>query len=219
MAKPLVRRTAHDHPAGPGKIPPPGGIQPSQPPAAALPPAHVQPPSTPVFIPNEDHGSILAIIEAPQGTSHYDMMANVQKLANIARQDPSVEAFFSGTGGPNFGRMFFHLIPATSATSPSTTSMRVFLQNPPTIRIGGSLTKSLYQFTLLSGDTAALYKAAPELEREMAKLPGLMDVTSDLQIKNPELHVEIDRDKAATLRVTPAGSPPSTPPTINTESS
>jgi HAE1 family hydrophobic/amphiphilic exporter-1 len=81
--------------------------------------------------------------------------------------------------------------------------MRVFLQNPPTIRIGGSLTKSLYQYTLLSGDTAALYKAAPELEREMAKLPGLMDVTSDLQIKNPELHVEIDRDKAATLRVTP----------------
>jgi HAE1 family hydrophobic/amphiphilic exporter-1 len=97
--------------------------------------------------------------------------------------------------------------------------MRVFLQNPPTIRIGGSLTKSLYQYTLLSGDTAALYKAAPELEREMAKLPGLMDVTSDLRIKNPELHVKIDRDKAATLRVTPAGSPPSKPPTIKTESS
>ncbi|MFN9083368.1 MAG: efflux RND transporter permease subunit, partial [Acidobacteriota bacterium] len=177
------------------------------------------------FIPNEDQGSILAIIEAPQGTSHYDMMANVQKLANIARQDPSVEAFFSGTGGtsgavatggPNFGRMFFHLIPRHERKESvddvinrlrpklnALPNMRVFLQNPPTIRIGGSLTKSLYQYTLLSGDTAALYKAAPELEREMAKLPGLMDVTSDLQIKNPELHVEIDRDKAATLRVTP----------------
>ncbi|MCA2970402.1 MAG: efflux RND transporter permease subunit [Acidobacteriaceae bacterium] len=177
------------------------------------------------FIPNEDQGSILAIIEAPQGTSHYDMMANVQKLANIARQDPSVEAFFSGTGGtsgavatggPNFGRMFFHLIPRHERKESvddvinrlrpqlnALPNMRVFLQNPPTIRIGGSLTKSLYQYTLLSGDTAALYKAAPELEREMARIPGLMDVTSDLQIKNPELHVEIDRDKAATLRVTP----------------
>jgi HAE1 family hydrophobic/amphiphilic exporter-1 len=177
------------------------------------------------FIPNEDQGNILAIVEAPQGTSHYDMMANVQKLAEIARQDPAVEAFFSGTGGtsgavatggPNFGRMFFHLIPrherhesvddVINRLRPQLNAlpnMRVFLQNPPTIRIGGSLTKSLYQYTLLSGDTAALYKAAPELEREMAKLPGLMDVTSDLQIKNPELHVEIDRDKAATLRVTP----------------
>ena len=177
------------------------------------------------FIPNEDQGNILAIVEAPQGTSHYDMMANVQKLAEIARQDPAVEAFFSGTGGtsgavatggPNFGRMFFHLIPrherhesvddVINRLRPKLNAlpnMRVFLQNPPTIRIGGSLTKSLYQYTLLSGDTAALYKAAPELEREMAKLPGLMDVTSDLQIKNPELHVEIDRDKAATLRVTP----------------
>ncbi len=177
------------------------------------------------FIPNEDQGNILAIVEAPQGTSHYDMMANVQKLADIARQDPAVEAFFSGTGGtsgavatggPNFGRMFFHLIPrherhesvddVINRLRPKLNAlpnMRVFLQNPPTIRIGGSLTKSLYQYTLLSGDTAALYKAAPELEREMAKLPGLMDVTSDLQIKNPELHVEIDRDKAATLRVTP----------------
>jgi HAE1 family hydrophobic/amphiphilic exporter-1 len=177
------------------------------------------------FIPNEDQGNILAIVEAPQGTSHYDMMANVPKLADIARKDPSVEAFFSGTGGtsgavatggPNFGRMFFHLIPRHERKESvddvinrlrpklnALPNMRVFLQNPPTIRIGGSLTKSLYQYTLLSGDTAALYKAAPELEREMAKLPGLMDVTSDLQIKNPELHVEIDRDKAATLRVTP----------------
>jgi HAE1 family hydrophobic/amphiphilic exporter-1 len=81
--------------------------------------------------------------------------------------------------------------------------MRAFLQVPPSIRIGGSLTKSLYQYTLLSADTAALYKYAPDMEREMAKLPGLIDVTSDLQIKNPELHVVIDRDKAATLRVTP----------------
>ncbi|MFN9459201.1 MAG: efflux RND transporter permease subunit, partial [Acidobacteriota bacterium] len=152
------------------------------------------------FIPNEDQGNILAIVEAPQGTSHYDMMANVPKLADIARKDPSVEAFFSGTGGtsgavatggPNFGRMFFHLIPRHERKESvddvinrlrpklnALPNMRVFLQNPPTIRIGGSLTKSLYQYTLLSGDTAALYKAAPELEREMAKLPGLMDVTS-----------------------------------------
>ncbi len=177
------------------------------------------------FIPTEDQGNILAIVEGPQGTSHLTMAENIQKLAAIGRQDPAVEAFFSGmggtsgavaTGGPNFGRMFFHLIPlherkesveqVIARLRPKLNvlpNMRVFLQNPPTIRIGGSLTKSLYQYTLLSSDTSALYKSAPELEKEMAKIPGLMDVTSDLQIKNPELHVLIDRDKAATLHVTP----------------
>jgi HAE1 family hydrophobic/amphiphilic exporter-1 len=177
------------------------------------------------FIPNEDVGQIFTIVEAPQGTSHLTMMKNIQKLADIARQDPAVEAFFSGmgstsgsvaSGGPNFGRMFFHLKPrherkesveqVIARLRPKLNSlpdMKAFLQIPPTIRIGGSLTKSLYQYTLLSGDTTALYKAAPEIEKEMAKLPGLIDVTSDLQIRNPELHVIIDRDKAATLNVTP----------------
>ena len=81
--------------------------------------------------------------------------------------------------------------------------MRAFLQNPPSIRIGGSLTKSLYQYTLMSGDTPVLYKSAIDMEKEMAQIPGLQDVTSDLQIKSPELHVVIDRDRAAALRVTP----------------
>ncbi|MBL8237895.1 MAG: efflux RND transporter permease subunit [Bryobacterales bacterium] len=177
------------------------------------------------FIPNEDMGQIFTIVEAPQGTSHITMMENVQKLSDIARKDPAVRAFFSGvggtsgsvsTGGPNFGRMFFHLKPLHERKEGvdavmarlrrplnSLPDMRAFLQNPPTIRIGGSLTKSLYQYTLLSGDTNALYKSAPEMEKAMAKIPGLIDVTSDLQIRNPELHVIIDRDKAATLAVTP----------------
>ena len=177
------------------------------------------------FIPSEDTGQILTIIEAPQGTSHTQMMANVQKMAEIAKKDPAVEAFFSGVGGtsgavsnngPNFGRLFFHLKPMHERKESvdavmarlrpklnSDPNLRAFLQNPPSIRIGGSLTKSLYQYTLLSGDTATLYKSIPEMEKEMAKIPGVVDVTTDLQIKNPELHVEIDRDKAATLHVTP----------------
>lgn len=177
------------------------------------------------FIPSEDNGQIFTTIEAPQGTSHEQMFVNVQKLAEIARQDPAVEAFFSGTGGtsssvstggPNFARMFFHLKPrherdldvdgVMARLRPKLNSlpdMRAYMQNPPTIRIGGSLSKSLYQYTLLSGDTAALYKSIPGMEREMAKIPGLIDVTTDLQIKNPELYVVIDRDKAASLRVTP----------------
>ena len=83
------------------------------------------------------------------------------------------------------------------------TGMRVFLQNPPTIRIGGQFTKSLYQFTLSSPDTEQLYKYAGMLEAKMKTLPSLDDVTSDLQVKNPQANVVVDRDKASALGVTP----------------
>ncbi len=83
------------------------------------------------------------------------------------------------------------------------TGVRVFLQNPPTIRIGGQSTKSLYQFTLSSPDTQQLYKYAEMLEAKMKTLPSLDDVTSDLQVKNPQANVVVDRDKASALGVTP----------------
>ena len=77
-----------------------------------------------------------------------------------------------------------------------------FMQNLPPIRIGGNLTKSLYQFTLQSPDTAELYQSAMNLEAKMRGLPGLTDVTSDLQVKNPQVNVVIERDKASALGVT-----------------
>jgi HAE1 family hydrophobic/amphiphilic exporter-1 len=77
--------------------------------------------------------------------------------------------------------------------------IRAFLQNPPPIRIGGTLTKSLYQLTLQDPDTAELYKYAPVLEEKLRAMRGLQDVTSDLQIKNPQVSVQIDRDKATAL--------------------
>jgi HAE1 family hydrophobic/amphiphilic exporter-1 len=80
--------------------------------------------------------------------------------------------------------------------------IQVFLQNPPPIRIGGLLTKSQYQFTLQSPEFKELYEHAPVLEARMRELPSLQDVTSDLQINNPQVNVEIDRDKASVLRIT-----------------
>jgi HAE1 family hydrophobic/amphiphilic exporter-1 len=81
--------------------------------------------------------------------------------------------------------------------------MRVFLQNPPAIRIGGRGSKSLYQFTLSSPDIAQLYTSAEALQAKMATLPDLADVTSDLQVDNPQANVVVDRDKASALGVTP----------------
>jgi HAE1 family hydrophobic/amphiphilic exporter-1 len=77
-----------------------------------------------------------------------------------------------------------------------------FMQNPPPIQIGGRLTKSEYQFTLQGPDTTELYREALKLEGELRTTPGLQEVTTDLQISNPQVNVDIDRDKANALGVT-----------------
>jgi HAE1 family hydrophobic/amphiphilic exporter-1 len=79
--------------------------------------------------------------------------------------------------------------------------MRVFIANPPVINIGGRSSKSTYQFTLTSSDDQALYQGAAVLERRLAEVPGLTDVTSDLQIKNPQVQVRINRDRASALGI------------------
>jgi len=82
--------------------------------------------------------------------------------------------------------------------------IQVFLRNPPPIQIGGNVTNSQYQFALQSPDTEQLYQVATQFEQQMQSLPGIQDVTSDLQIANPQVNVNIDRDKASALGVTAA---------------
>jgi len=171
------------------------------------------------FLPNEDQGSIFAFTEAAEGISFDAMMGQQKQVAAIVAKNPYVDNFFSsiGAGGINVagntGRIFIRLVPRSKrppaekiiqdlrpqfATIPG---IRVFPQILPTIRLGGMLTKGLYQFTLQSPDISELYKYAPLLQDKMRTIPGLLDVNSDLQIKNPQLNVILDRDKAATLAV------------------
>jgi hydrophobic/amphiphilic exporter-1 (mainly G- bacteria), HAE1 family len=80
--------------------------------------------------------------------------------------------------------------------------INVFLRNDPPIRIGGIQSKALYQFTLQGASTSELFSASQDFLGKMRELPGLEDVTSDLQIKNPQINVVIDRDKSSALGVT-----------------
>jgi len=173
------------------------------------------------FLPSEDIGQIFGFTEAAQGISFDSMKQHQLAVMEVVRQDPNVHAFSStaGAGGPsptgNVGRIFITLKPRArrklnadeviQELRPKLAAIpgiQVFLQNPPPIRIGGQLTKSQYQFTLQSPETKELYEYAPQLEAKMRALPGLQDVTSDLQVKNPQVNLEIDRDKASALRVT-----------------
>lgn len=78
----------------------------------------------------------------------------------------------------------------------------MFMQNPPPIRLEATLSKAQYQFVLQSPDTGNLYENATAFEQKLRGLPMLQDVTSDLQIKNPQVNLEIDRDRCAALGIT-----------------
>ncbi|OGP53376.1 MAG: acriflavine resistance protein B [Deltaproteobacteria bacterium RBG_13_52_11b] len=171
------------------------------------------------FLPSEDIGIISGTTEAEQGISFEAMVAYHQALAAILRQDVNVDSFMSTVGGGgrtgNYGGIGILLKPRSQrllsadeviqelrpklATVPG---LRVYLQNPPPIRIGGYMSRSQYQFALQSPDTNELYRFASVLEAKMRQLPSLQDVSSDLQIKNPQVNIEINRDKASALGVT-----------------
>jgi hydrophobic/amphiphilic exporter-1 (mainly G- bacteria), HAE1 family len=176
------------------------------------------------FIPSEDTGQILINTEGAQGVSYEQMVRNQQQLAAIVLNDPNVESFFSsvGIGGSgltgNTGRIFMKLKPRKERKLSAdelirelrpklirVPGIRVSLQNPPVIRVGGRLSRSLYQFTLQSPDAADLYRGAAIFEERLRALPDFRDVGSDLQLKNPQLQVVLDRDKASTMGVTAQG--------------
>ena len=173
------------------------------------------------FLPSEDTGQIFGITEAAQGISFDSMKEHQLKVSAIVSQDPNVASFMSGVGpiGPfvttNTGRVMLRLKPRSERRLSADQiigelrpklaqlpGIRVFLQNPPPIRIGGTVSKSQYQFSLQSPNTKELFAIAPVLEAKLKELPMLQDVTSDLQITNPQVTVDINRDKASALGVT-----------------
>ena len=176
------------------------------------------------FIPSEDTGQVLINTEGAQGVSFEQMVKYQQKLAAIVAKDPNVEGFFSsvGVGGVgltgNTGRIFMKLKPRKERPLSAeelildlrpklarVPGIQVSLQNPPVIRVGGRLSRSLYQFTLQSPDAPELYRHAALFEQRLRALPDLRDVGSDLQLKNPQLQVVFDRNKASTMGATAQG--------------
>ena len=171
------------------------------------------------FIPDTDNDQLMVMTEAAQGTSFYQMSQYQQKVSDIIRNDSNVDAIMSSCGGSgwgsaNTGRMFVTLKPrrqrlltvnqVVEELRPKVSrfaGFRVFMTVPQALRIGGRMSKSSYDFTVQGPDTDELYRQAQRLEREIAQLPELQDVTSDMQIRTPQVNVDFDRDKAAALHL------------------
>jgi hydrophobic/amphiphilic exporter-1 (mainly G- bacteria), HAE1 family len=169
------------------------------------------------FIPNQDTGQLSGSTEGPQDISFDGMRERQQRVADVIAADPDIEAFTSnvGMGGVNTGRFFLRLRDREHRVAtpeqiierlrPKLNGMpgvRTFLSNPPLIRIGGMMSRSNYQYTLQAPETATLYKAAADFEKVVRDVPGITDVSSDLQLASPQVTVDIDRDRASSLQIT-----------------
>jgi hydrophobic/amphiphilic exporter-1 (mainly G- bacteria), HAE1 family len=170
------------------------------------------------FLPSEDIAQINGTTEAIEGASYDFMLEHQTQIAKIIQDDPYVSYVLSQVGSfgrsINQGQVSIYLKPRSQrpqvdqviqelrpklATVPG---MVVYLRNDPPVRIGGIQSKALYQFTLQGASTSELFAASQDFLGKMQQLPGLEDVTSDLQIKNPQINVVIDRDKSSALGVT-----------------
>jgi HAE1 family hydrophobic/amphiphilic exporter-1 len=172
------------------------------------------------FFPIEDTGYVIGLTEARTDISFASMTAHQRKVADIVRADPAVAYVNStiGGGGPNSitssGRMLVALKSRNERDSLAVilarlrqnanvvVGIRIFFQPIQNINLGGRLNKSQYQYTLTSNDTDTLYSLAPQLRDKIAQIHGLLDVTTDLYIKNPQITIEVDREKAAVYGVT-----------------
>jgi HAE1 family hydrophobic/amphiphilic exporter-1 len=172
------------------------------------------------FFPQEDTGFLIGVTEAATDTSFDAMSIRQKALVDVLKSDPAVDYINStvGSGGPNptanYGRLFIALKPQEQRDGAAKVigrlrqkatqipGMQAFFQSIQNLSVGGRISKSQYQYVMQSGDTESLYRLAPEMREKIAKVPGLVDVTTDLYIKNPQMTVDIDREKAAVYGIT-----------------
>jgi HAE1 family hydrophobic/amphiphilic exporter-1 len=172
------------------------------------------------FFPQEDTGYVIGITEGATDISFPEIARLQRQVADVVRADPAVDYVNStaGSGGPNSvgnsGRMLVALkarkerdnlqtiLARLRKTANVVPGLAIYFQPIQNINLGGKLAKSQYQYTLQSNDTASLYRVTPELREKISKIPGLLDVTTDLYVTNPQVTIDVDREKAAVYGVT-----------------
>jgi HAE1 family hydrophobic/amphiphilic exporter-1 len=166
------------------------------------------------FLPTEDEGRLNATIRAVEGVGYEPMRDKTRQIAAIIQNHPHVAYIMASAGGSNQSNATIQLKPREERPPidqvmqdlrrrvAGIPGIDVYLQQPPQIRIGGFMSRALYQFTLQSPNTNELYSAAEQFAAKVAALPEVQDASSDVQISNPQITVKIDRDKASSLGIT-----------------
>jgi HAE1 family hydrophobic/amphiphilic exporter-1 len=176
------------------------------------------------FIPRQDTGVFFGNVRAPEGIPFGEMQKRTREVSSIIQKNPNVEAVMAtagqGTGGvvgSNIGRIIVRLKPRDErkaradqviqelrrAFAGGAQGLRVFMNNPASVRIGGVISTSDYMLVLQGNEAAELYRAAQSLEGQLRESSMLQDVNSSLELRNPEIQINILRDRAAVLGVSP----------------
>jgi hydrophobic/amphiphilic exporter-1 (mainly G- bacteria), HAE1 family len=173
------------------------------------------------FLSSDDTGQFIGYTEGLPGVSYQEMQLHQREVTDVLRRHPAVAGVSSTVGSSdaspagNSGNLLVLLKPRNQRKQDvdeiieelrpklsSISGINVYLQNPPSVSIGGQVTRSPYQLTLQGSDRTELAAVTARVEKKLKTLPGLLDVTTDLQNQNPQLAVTIDRDQASALGLT-----------------
>jgi HAE1 family hydrophobic/amphiphilic exporter-1 len=169
------------------------------------------------FVPDSDDDELNLNLRAAQGTSFYEMMGYTQRVSDIVRQNPNVLMVMGsggGTGSMNTARVNVQLTPRADRSKTASQILaelrpkisrfpgfQAFLNLPPAISIGGRQANSTYQLIVQCSDINDLYLWGARLEQEIARLPEVVDVNSDIEMRSPRFNLVIDRDRSAALQL------------------
>ena len=173
------------------------------------------------FFPQEDTGQLSVSLQGPDDVAFPTMVERQSRIADIIRKDPAVTSVMStvGGGGPGSnqttGRMFVTLkskhdrtetaeqiIGRLRRATAQVPGINTFIQSVQNINIGATFSRAQWQYSLQSSDFTELTAIGPKLEQRIRQIPGVVDVSSDLQIRGRQAMVSIDRDKASKLGLT-----------------
>ncbi len=168
------------------------------------------------FIPSQDSGFMFAVTQGPQDISFDSMARHHRAVADVMRADPDIADVVAFVVGGNQAFIFCRMKPREERNRSvdqiieglrpkvaAVPSLFTFMQNPPPITVSGQVSSSVYQLTLQSTNLKEIYDWAPRLMAKMRGLPGFLDVNTDMQIASPEVMLDIERDRALALGVTP----------------
>jgi hydrophobe/amphiphile efflux-1 (HAE1) family protein len=175
------------------------------------------------FFPEQDTGFIFGQADAREDISYAAMAQLAHQITDVVKDDPAVSGVFSFTGASSYNptentaRIFIQLVPHDQRDATSNQiiqrlrpkvakieGVKFYMQSGQDISIGGRLSRTLYQYTLTDTDPEELYHWAPIIEAQMKKMPELQDVASDQQVAAPHLAIEIDRDAASRMGISPS---------------
>jgi HAE1 family hydrophobic/amphiphilic exporter-1 len=168
------------------------------------------------FIPSQDSGFFFGVAQGPQDISFESMAKHTRALSEIVRAQPWADAVGAFVIGGNQAFFFARMKPRDQRTVSVDQAIEqvrpqlfavpgvfAFLQNPPPITVGGQNTASVFQLTVQSTNLQEIYTWAPRLMAKMQQMPGFVDVNTDMQISSPQVMVDIDRDRAQSLGISP----------------